>query len=130
MRFKQDYHRFAWHFLTAPVIYSLIIPLVIFDIWLEIYHRICFIAYDIPYVKREQYIRIDRQKLKYLRFLEKINCMFCGYANGLLHYASTIAGETEKYWCGIRHKKNDGFIEPQHHKDFLEYGDNDAYNQL
>lgn len=130
MKFKQNQNRFVWHLLSMPVIYSMIIPLVILDIWIEIYHRICFACYGISYVKRKKYIRIDRQKLKYLSALEKFNCMYCGYANGLLHYSFTIAGETEKYWCGIKHKQDGEFCEPEHHKDFIKYGDEEAYRKL
>ena len=76
---------------------------------------------------------MDRQKLKYLTFLEKIWCSYCGYANGLLAYAVTIAGETEKHWCGIKHIKKgheDTFIEHPHQKNFLEYGDKEGYKQI
>jgi hypothetical protein len=113
-----------------PVIYSMIFPLVIFDFCLEIYHQICFRLYKIPIIKRSSYIRIDRHKLQYLTRWEKLNCAYCGYANGLMHYASVIAGETEKYWCGIKHQKDPNFIPPEHHKDFLEYGDEESYNKL
>lgn len=130
MKYKKDNNRLIWHLLSMPFIYSVTIPLVIFDIWLEVYHRICFTAYGLPYVKRSQYIRIDRQKLKYLNIIEKLNCMYCGYANGLLHYSSIIAGETEKYWCGIKHKKDNGFIEPAHHNEFIEYGDEEAFRSI
>jgi hypothetical protein len=115
---------------VMPVIYSLIIPIIIIDIWVEIYHRICFPAYGIPYVKRSKFIKIDRHKLSYLDFFEKLNCVYCGYANGTLHYASVIAGETEKYWCGIKHQSDPNFIPPPHHKEFLEYGDEEAYQKL
>ncbi len=37
--------------LTAPVIYSLIIPLVIVDAWVSAYQAICFRAYGIPRVR-------------------------------------------------------------------------------
>lgn len=130
MKSKQNSDRLLYHIIVMPVIYSLIIPVIILDFWTEVYHRICFAAYDIPYVKREKYIKIDRHKLSYLNPVEKLNCMYCGYANGVLHYVSTIAGETEKYWCGIKHKKENGFIEPPHHKDFIEYGDVAAYYQV
>lgn len=62
--------------------------------------------------------------------LEKFGCTYCGYANGLLEYARAIAGETEKYWCGVKHKNNGGgdtFVDPSYHKDFLEYGDERSY---
>lgn len=52
--------------------------------------------------------------------------MYCGYANGLLHYNSEIAARTEKYWCGIKHKN---FQEPEHHQDFLEYNDKKSFEK-
>ncbi len=130
MESKKHKDRLIFQIITMPVIYSLILPMVIIDIWVEIYHRICFRAYDIPYVKRNEYIKIDRHKLKYLDAFEKFNCMYCGYINGLLNYISTIAGETEKYWCGIKHKTDAHFHEPAHHESFIAYGDEDAYKKL
>jgi len=130
MQYKKHPERVYRHLLSMPVIYFMIIPLVLFDICLELYHQICFRFYKIPIIKRSSYIKIDRHKLKYLSTWEKINCAYCGYANGLMHYASVIAGETEKYWCGIKHQKDPNFIPPEHHKDFLEYGDEESYNKL
>ena len=57
--------------------------------------------------------------------------MYCGYINGLYTYAVQIAGETEKYWCGIKHQKDGSdFVEPKHHSEFLEYGDERAYKAI
>ncbi|VAW13459.1 hypothetical protein MNBD_BACTEROID05-319 [hydrothermal vent metagenome] len=111
----------------------MIIPIVILDVFLEVYHQVAFRLYNLERIKRSDHIRIDRQRLKYLTFLEKTWCTYCGYANGLLEYAGTIAGETERYWCGVKHKinnKNDTFIEPSYQKDFLEYGDEEGYKKL
>jgi len=130
MQYKKFQERVWRHLISMPVIYLMIIPLVLFDLCVEIYHQICFRLYKIPLVKRAQYIKIDRHKLKYLTPWEKINCAYCGYANGLMHYASIIAGETEKYWCGIKHAKDPNFIPPAHHEDFLEYGDESGYRNL
>ena len=82
-----------------------------------------------PHVKRSRYIRIDRHKLEYLPWTQKIGCVYCGYANGLMHYATVIAANSEHYWCNIMHQrfKNDDFIPPSHHKDFLEYGNKEQY---
>lgn len=113
--------------LSVPFIFSLIIPIVIFDIFLEIYHRICFPLYEIPYVKRSHYIRItDREKLPYLKWHEKIACAYCGYANGWLHYASVIAGKTESYFCAITHLEVRGYVPSEHEKSFAKYGDEAA----
>ena len=117
------------HIIVIPILSTLIIPIVIMDIWVEIYHRICFPLSKIPYVKRKNYIKIDRYKLKYLSFAQKIYCIYCGYANGLAGYWVKIGGETEKYWCGIKHKQDLGFKEPEHHKNFVEFGDESEFNR-
>ena|SRR3989344_5373133 len=123
------YKRFFRHLLSAPFIYIMIVPLVFLDFFIEIYHRICFPLYGIEYVKRSNYVRIDRHKLSYLTFLQKINCVYCGYANSLFRYSAEIAACTEKYWCGIKHKPNADFIEPNHHKDFAKYGDKEDFEK-
>ncbi len=115
--------------LSAPITWVMIIPLVIMDISLEIYHNVCFRLLGIPLVKRKNYIRVDRHKLSYLDLFDKINCAYCGYGNGLIHYATIIAGKSEEYWCGIKHKKYKGFIEPKHHKDFAGYGDEEEHKE-
>lgn len=118
------------HFITSPFIYMMIIPSIFLDICLEIYHRICFLAYGLTYIERGKYIRVDRHKLEYLNLLEKLNCIYCGYVNGLFHYASVIASETEKYWCGIMHNSKGNFVAQDHHKNFLPYGDRKAFREF
>lgn len=118
------------HYLSIPFILGMAIPLVLLDICLEIYHHMAFSLYGTPIVPRREYIKIDRQRLTYLGFLDKIWCAYCGYANGLLAYGVKIAGETEKYWCGIKHAPDSNFHEPAHHKDFLPYGDAVAYQEF
>jgi len=118
------------HLIVVPIIYTLIIPLIIMDIWVEIYHRICFPLCRIPYVNRRQYIKIiDRAKLPYLSGLEKLYCMYCGYGNGVIRYWGKIAGETEHYWCGIQHRKTANFAISEHQKDFAVYGDSDEFKK-
>ena len=129
MRYLKSNYRFLRHVLVTPIVSSLIIPLLILDIWIEIYHRVCFPLYKIPLVKRGTYIQIDRYKLKYLNWIQKIYCMYCGYATGVLRYWVAIAAETELYWCGIKHKKNAKFVEPSHHKNFAEYNDKADFNE-
>jgi len=130
MDYKKYPERFWQHLISTPFIYFMIVPLVILDICLEIHHQICFRLYKIPPIKRSRYIKIDRYRLKYLTWYEKINCTYCGYANGLAQYFTAIAAETEKYWCSIKHEKDPNFIPPEHHKDFLEYGDVKGYRNL
>lgn len=116
--------------MAMPFIWGMSIPLLILDFFLEIYHHVAFPLYGIPIVKRSNYIRIDRQKLTYLSPLDKFYCMYCGYANGFAAYLVRICGDTEKYWCGIKHKEVNGFIRQPHQEDFLPYGDEQAYREL
>lgn len=130
MQFRKEPDRFVKHFLSMPFIYMMIIPTVILDVFLEGYHHICFRLYGLRLVDRSQYIRIDRQKLQYLNLLEKAHCMYCGYVNGLYHYALTVASETEKYWCGIRHEAKGNFKETAQQKEFLPYNDSAAFEDF
>jgi hypothetical protein len=55
------------HVLSLPFIYSMIIPAVILDIFLTLYHHVAFSLYHIPKVRRRDYIVFDRRFLDYLR---------------------------------------------------------------
>jgi len=128
-----EYHKdrspkqLAKNILSAPIIYSMIIPTVFLDAFVELYQQTCFRLYGIPLNARTKYIKIDRHKLKYLNTLEKINCVYCGYSNGVFNYVSKIAGDTEKHWCGIRHKETENFMPAKHQKNFIAYNDENAY---
>ena len=130
MKKKLNKNHSLRHYASAPFIWIVLFPILIADAFIEMYHQICFPLYEIPLVDRNKYIKIDRHKLKYLTLNEKIGCMYCGYVNGWLQYATKIAGDTEKYWCGVRHKVNNGFIEPAHHKNFPAYGDEQAFREM
>jgi hypothetical protein len=110
--------------VTAPVIYSLIIPISMLDLFMTIYQHICFRVYGVPLVKRSEYVVRDRKYLQYLNIIEKINCMYCEYSNGVIAYAREVASRTEQYWCPIKHAHK---VKAAHDRyyDFLEYGDSD-----
>ncbi len=108
--------------LTAPVIYSLIVPLVILDLFVTLYQAICFPIYEIEKVKRSDFFAFDRSHLGYLNALEKMNCAYCSYANGLINYSREIAARTEQYWCPIKHARRVIGIH-QIYASFSDYGD-------
>jgi hypothetical protein len=114
--------------LTAPIIYSLLMPLVLLDIWVTIYQSICFPIYGVARVPRRRYFAIDRHKLAYLNAIEKANCTFCSYANGLLAYVREVAARTEQYWCPIRHARAIPVPHSRYHL-FFEYGDAERYRR-
>jgi hypothetical protein len=112
--------------LSAPVIYSLIVPFLMLDLWVSLYQRVCFPIYGIARVRRSDYIMFDQRHLAYLNGLQKVNCLYCSYCNGLIAYVREIAGRTEQYWCPIKHARR--MAGPhEHYLGFAEYGDADAY---
>ncbi|MGH1331301.1 MAG: hypothetical protein ACRBBK_10500 [Paracoccaceae bacterium] len=117
-----------WEFITAPVIFSLIIPFVFLDLCVTLFQTICFPVYRIPRVRRADYIRVDRHKLGYLNWLQKLNCAYCGYCNGVIAYVREVAGRTEHYWCPIKHASHTR-APHDHYDQFLPYGDSAAYEE-
>jgi hypothetical protein len=79
-------------------------------------------------VRRSQYIVIDRHHVAYLNAIEKLNCVYCGYANGVFAYVREIAGRTEQYWCPIRHAKRVR-APHRHYRRFVDYGDAEGYRR-
>jgi hypothetical protein len=114
--------------LTAPVIYSLIIPVALLDLFVMTYQAICFPVYKIPKVRRRDYLVFDRHHLAYLNLLEKINCAYCSYANGAIAFAREVASRTEVYWCPIKHARRVLGPHP-HYAGFADFGDAEAYRE-
>ncbi len=115
--------------IVAPFIYAVLIPLALLDLMATLYQNVAFRLWQIPRVPRHEYLIIDRQYLAYLNWVQKINCMYCGYATGVLAYVMEIASETEQYWCPIKHAQR---IHATHHryKDFAEYGEGDEIKEV
>jgi len=116
------------HLLTAPLIYAMVIPAIIFDVLLFVYQQIAFRIFKFEFIKRSDYMHFDHQYLGYLNLIEKLNCLYCSYFNGLMLYASAIAGRTELYFCPIKHAKK---VVSQHnfYEEFLSYGDEEEYQK-
>ena len=114
--------------LTAPIIYSLLVPFLALDLWVTVYQRVCFPIYGVARVPRRRYFAIDRHKLAYLNGIEKVNCTFCSYANGLIAYVREVAARTEQYWCPIKHART---IPTPHsrYQRFADYGDAHHYRK-
>ena len=114
--------------VTAPVIYAMVIPLSVIDLSFTLYQHICFRAYGVPRVRRRDYLVNDRHKLAYLNTIEKVNCTYCGYGNGVTAYAREIISRTEQYWCPIRHANR--LPEPHvRYLQFFAFGDAQGYQQ-
>ncbi|OGV76671.1 MAG: hypothetical protein A3I83_02935 [Methylotenera sp. RIFCSPLOWO2_02_FULL_45_14] len=130
-RLKRNFFRWLvtdrpQNLITGPIIYAMIIPLVITDIFITFYQLTCFPIYGIKKVRRGDYIIFDRQQLSYLNFIEKFHCTYCAYGTGMIAYISEIVGRTEQYFCPIKHARK---ILSTHSRyaHFLDYGDAEDY---
>ncbi len=114
--------------LTAPIIYLGWIPFFLLDAFVTVYQTICFPIYRIPHVRRADFVVFGREELPYLNLIEKFNCLYCSYGNGVAAYVREISGRTEQYWCPIKYAKR---IQAAHERypDFFDYGDAEAYRQ-
>jgi len=114
--------------LTAPVIYAGVVPFLLLDLFVTVYQAVCFPIYGIAKVRRADYLVFDRHHLAYLNALEKLNCAYCSYANGLIAYVREIAARTEQYWCPIKHARR---VIGTHarYATFDDYGDGEGYQQ-
>jgi hypothetical protein len=112
--------------LTAPVIYMLVIPFAVLDLFVSFYQFVCFPVFGIPRVRRGDYLVMDRSQLAYLNALEKINCAYCSYANGVIAYVREVASLTEQYWCPIKHAQRVSGAHARYSK-FVDYGDAENY---
>lgn len=116
----------ARHVLSMPFIYALIVPLLLLDVSVTLYQWICFSLYRIPRVRRRDYFVFDRSHLAYLNAIEKFNCAYCSYGNGLVAYVREVVARTEQYWCPIKHARRTLQAHPYYHG-FSPYGDAQHY---
>lgn len=114
--------------LTGPIIYAMVIPLALTDLFVSFYQATCFPIYGIQKVKRSDYFIYDRHKLGYLNFIEKFHCEYCAYANGLMAYLTEIIARTELYFCPIKHAKK-VIAAHGHYSRFMSYGDSQGFHK-
>ncbi|MGM0632591.1 MAG: hypothetical protein ACQETO_05385 [Pseudomonadota bacterium] len=114
------------HVISVPVIWLCLLPALFMDLVVNFYQAVCFPLYGIPKARRRDYVVMDRHNLKYLNVIEKINCLYCGYFNGVIAFTREVGARTEQYWCPIKHAANLKEVHSRYHR-FMEFGDADTY---
>jgi hypothetical protein len=105
-----------------------VLPFLLLDAAVALYQCVCFPIYGIPKVRRKDYLVFDRGRLAYLNTIEKVGCVYCSYANGLLALITEIAARSEQYFCPIKHSHPLVQTHSRYAK-FLPYGDARAYKK-
>lgn len=114
--------------ICAPFLYGLIVPLIFLDLSVSLYQQVCFRFWGLPLTDRANYIIFDHHHLGYINGIQKLNCMYCSYANGVIGLAREIAGKTEQYWCPIKHASR-MLGAHDRYRIFLEYGDAEGFKR-
>ncbi len=114
--------------VTAPVVYSGFVAFALMDLFVTVYQSVCFPIYGIPKVSRSACMVFDRADLPYLNAIERFNCFYCSYGNGVAAYLREVASRTEQYWCPIKHARR---LLDSHDRyaRFFEFGDAPAYRE-
>jgi hypothetical protein len=114
------------HIISLPIIWLCLLPAVLMDLVVCLYQFTCFPLYGIPKVRRADHIIFDRRHLRYLNVIEKLNCLYCSYFNGVVSFAREVGARTEQYWCPIKHAAQLKSIHSRYHT-FVDFGDSDEY---
>ena len=114
--------------LTAPVVYAGFLAFALMDLFVTVYQTVCFPLYGIPKVTRGDHLVFDRGDLAYLNAIERFNCFYCSYANGVAAYLREVAARTEQYWCPIKHARRVLGVHDRYPR-FFEFGDAESYRQ-
>lgn len=88
--------------LAGLSIYSMIFPILFLDISLSIYQQVYFSLLSIPKLKRDKYVIVERWKLPKLNLWQRINCIYCDYANGVVSWGRDVIAQSEIYSCAIK----------------------------
>lgn len=107
--------------IATLAIYSVVIPVMLIDLWVGIYQYIYFGIMKIPRIKRSEYVIFDRVYLPKLSIMQRINCLYCEYVNGVFAWIKEVAAQTEIYSCAIKHSTT--LKGREHHRDFYQNSD-------
>jgi hypothetical protein len=76
---------------------------------------------EIPLIERKRYVILDRFRLGKLSIWQRINCLYCEYANGIVGYSKAVVNQMELYSCAIKHVAHP--LGQEHQKDFFDRKD-------
>ncbi len=133
-RLRQSVPAYLWDanplsLLTAPVIYSLLLPFLLLDAWTTAYQWVCFPIYGIARVRRAPFLALDRHKLQYPERdrAGQLHLLHLCQRRHRLRPRSRGAHRTGT-WCPIKHARPVPAPHGHYHH-FFDYGDAEGYHR-
>ena len=103
---KTGKHRYrgglAGHYVAALLLVALLPVLIPFFLFLWLGSRAYFWLCREQPVPLKPFFHFDRHKVAHLKFLDKISCEYCEWANGMLQWALEMANKVERRFCPIQ----------------------------
>ena len=91
--------------LALPFAIAFLIPLVVYDLFLSLFHRIVFGLCKIKKVNRKSHFKVDQMKIAQLSKMQRFYAIYILYLRGLMNFGAKIAQECEYHWCQVRPTK-------------------------
>jgi len=113
--------------ITGPIIYMMILPIFLLDLFVSFYQWTCFPVYGIPKISRKDHIIFDRQELSYLDWISKFHCTYCAYGVGVVAYVGQVIDTTEKYFCPIKHHSKKALLKDSK-ADYLPFDEPEGFD--
>ena len=96
---------FFRHIIVLPFAVVFLVPLVVFDISLSLFHRIVFGICKMKKVNRKTHFKVDQMKIAQLSKMQRFFAIYILYLRGIMNFGAKIAQECEYYWCQVRPTK-------------------------
>lgn len=95
-----------------------ILPMFAIDVYTVIFQYVYFGIHHIPKLDRREYVVMDRHRLRGLSPTQKVNCVYCGYANGVAGFAKAVVEQMERFSCAVKHEHEP--LDQKQQKNFYE----------
>src|SRR5688572_15718987 len=118
------------HIISIPFIWLPLVSTALAHLLVGMYQFVCFPLYGLEKVKLRDYVNFDREKLEYLGMINKLNCAYCSYSNGVFGWITEIGHRTEYYWCGVKHADQPNNPAYAYQEKFAKYGSKEEYERV
>lgn len=102
MKPNKSKRSFIRHIFVMPFAVAFLLPVMVFDMCLSLFHRIIFGICGMKKVNRKSHFKVDQMKIAQLSKMQRFYAIYLLYLKGIMSFGLKIAQESEQYWCHVR----------------------------